>query len=135
MGQYDNNMYLSNMFCVAESLTLYYIVDIQKILPKVPENRDVLRLLLPVKERWYIIGTALGINPKTLNSLEIRGNPPEISLSMIINTWLLEKDKEATWEMLLGAVDSPISGSHKTCDQIREFLMKPDVYTKYTKQY
>ena len=54
---------------------------------------------------------------------------------MIINTWLLVKDKEPTWEMLLGAVDSPISGSHETCDKIREFLMKPDVYTKYTKQY
>ena len=113
----------------------FCILGILKILPKVPENKDVLRLLLPVKERWYIIGTALGVSPKMLNSLEIRGNPPEISLSMIINTWLVEKDKEATWEMLLEAVDSPISGSHKTCDKIREFLMKPDVNTKYTKQY
>ena len=123
------------MFGVAQAFILLYIVDIQKILPKVPENKDVLRLLLPVKERWYIIGTALGINPKMLNSLETRSNPPEISLSMIINTWLVEKDKKATWEMLLGAVDSPITGSHETCDKIRKFLMKPDVYTKYTNQY
>ena len=92
-------------------------------------------LLLPVKERWYIIGTALEVNPKKLNSLEIKDNPPEISLSVVINTWLLEKDKEATWELLLEAVNSPISGSHETCDNIREFLKKPDVYKKYTNQY
>ena len=123
------------MFGVSQAFTFLYIVDIQKIFPKVPENKDVLRLLLPVKERWCIIGTALGVNPKMLNSMEIRSNPPEISLSMIINAWLVEKDKEATWEMLLGAVDSPITGSDETCDKIREFLKKPHVYTKYTNQY
>ena len=35
--------------------------------------------------------------------------------------------------MIIEAVDS--SGSHDTCDNIQEFLMKPDVYTKYSKQY
>ena len=82
------------MFCIAESLTLFCIIDIQKILPKVPENKDVLMLLLLVKESWYIIGTALGVNPKKLNSLERSINQPEITLSMIINKWLMEKDKK-----------------------------------------
>ena len=52
------------MFCVAQALTLFCIIDIQEILSKLPTNKDVLMLLVPIKERWYIIGTALEVSPE-----------------------------------------------------------------------
>ena len=54
-----------------------------------------------------------------------------MNLSSVINKWLEEKSNKATWEVLLKKVEGPIFNNHQIGDDIRTFLMRPDVYNKY----
>ena len=113
---------------------MYSIVDIDQILSKVPKKKDVLALLMPIKDKWYLIGDSLEVNTGELESLKISNNSTEMNLSIVINKWLEEKSNEATWEVLLEEVEGPIVNNCQIGDDIRTFLKKPEVYTKYVKQ-
>ena len=89
---------------------------------------------MPIKDKWYIIGDSLEVNTGELESLKISNNTTEMNLSIVINKWLEEKSNEATWEVLLEEVEGPIVNNHQIGDDIRTFLKKPEVYTKYVKQ-
>ena len=96
--------------------------------------KDVLALLMPIKGKWYLIGVSLEVKAGELESLKISNNSTEMNLSIVINKWLEEKSNEATWEVLLEEVESPIINNRQIGDDIRTFLKKPEVYTKYVKQ-
>ena len=89
---------------------------------------------MPIKDKWYIIGVSLEVNTGELDSLKISNNSTEMNLSTVINKWLEEKSNEATWDMLLEEVEGPIVNNRQIGDDIRTFLKKPKVYTKYFKQ-
>ena len=89
---------------------------------------------MPIKANWYLIGDSLEVNTGELESLKISNNSPEMNLSTVINKWLDEKSNEATWEVLLEEVEGPIVNNRQIGDDIRTFLKKPKVYTKYVKQ-
>ena len=108
--------------------------DIRQILSKVPTNRDAVSKLIPIKDQWYMIGTALEVSPADLNSLNTSSNPEEKNLAIMISKWKQEKAKEATWEVLLEAVEDPMVKGHQVGDEIRDFLKNPDVYDKYANQ-
>ena len=107
--------------------------DIRQILSKVPTNKDAVSVLIPIKDKWYVIGTVLEVSPADLNSLETSRNPEE-NLAKAINKWILKKSKEATWEVLLEAVEDPMVKGHQVGDGIRDFLKNPNVYHKYANQ-
>ena len=112
---------------------VYFIVDIdQQLLSKVPRTRDVLALLMPIKDKWYIIGTSLEVNIDELDSLKISNNNiTEMNLLTVINKWLVKKSNEATWKALLKEVEGPILNIREIGDNIRTYLKRPDVYSKY----
>ena len=110
---------------------VYSIVDIEQILSKVPKTKDVVVLLMPIKEKWYIIGTSLEVDTGELNSLKTSNNTAETNLSMVIGKWLEQKANEATWNVLLKEVEGLIIKNYQIGDDIRTFLKRPDVYTKY----
>ena len=110
---------------------IYSIVDIDQILSKVPTKKDVLDLLMPIKDKWYTIGTSLEVETGELNSLKTSNNTAETNLSMVIGKWLEQKANEATWNVLLKEVEGPIIKNYQIGDDIRTFLKRPDVYTKY----
>ena len=93
--------------------------------------KDVLALLMPIKDKWYLIGVSLEINTGELESLKTSNNSTEMNLSIVINKWLEEKSNEATWEVLLEEVEGPVVNNHQIGDDIRTFLKRPDVYSKY----
>ena len=103
---------------------MYSIVDIDQILSKVPKKKDVLALLMPIKDKWYLIGDSLEVNPGELESLKTSNNSTEMNLSIVINKWLEEKSNEATWEVLLEEVEGPIINNGQIGDDIRTFLKK-----------
>ena len=113
---------------------MYSIVDIDQILSKVPKKKDVLALLMPIKDKWYLIGDSLEVNTGELESLKTSNNSTEMNLSIVINKWLEEKSNETTWKVLLEEVEGPIVNNCQIGDDIRTFLKKPEVYTKYVKQ-
>ena len=86
---------------------------------------------MPIKDRWYIIGASLEVNTGELNSLKISNNSTEMNLSKVINKWLEKKSSKATWKALLKEVDGPIVNNCQIGDDIRTFLKRPDVYSKY----
>ena len=86
---------------------------------------------MPIKDKWYLIGDSLEVNTGELESLMISNNSTGINLSKVINKWLEDKSNEATWKALLKEVEGPIVNNHQIGDDIRTFLKKPDVYSKY----
>ena len=111
---------------------VYSIVDIDQILSnKVPKTKDVLALLMPIKDKWYTIGISLEVDTGELNFLKTSNNTAETNLLMVIGKWLEQNASEATWNVLLKEVEGPIIKNHQIGDDIRTFLKRPDVYNKY----
>ena len=135
-------MKVNGLFCMFIIITIilfeslfygcvYFIVDIDQILSKVPIMKDVLALLIPIKYKWYLIGVSLEVETGDLDSLKISNNSTGVNLSILINKWLEKKSIEATWEALLEEVEGPIVNNRQVGDDIRTFLKKPKVFTKY----
>ena len=96
--------------------------------------KDVLALLMPIKDKWYLIGVSLEVTTGDLDSLKISNNPTEMNLSFVISKWLEKKANETTWEVLLEEMEGPIVNNFQIGDNIRKFLKKPKVYSKYANQ-
>ena len=88
--------------------------------------KDAVELLMPIKRKWYIIGTALGVSAADLDSIKYSNNPVEEKVASMISTWLDKCAKDATWEALLKAVEGKIVDSQQTGQKIREFLKIPE---------
>ena len=112
-------------------LYVYSIVDIDQILFKVPLLKDVLNLLMPIKDKLYTIGVSLEVDIGELNCLKSRNNSAEMNLLTVIVKCLERMSNEATWKVLLEEVEGPIVKNRKINNEIRAFLRKPDIYTKY----
>ena len=113
---------------------MFSILDIGEILSKVPKEKDALALLMPIKADWYIIGVSLEVNTGELESLYNSNNAPHLKLFMMISKWLKKKSNEATWKVLLEAVEGPIVNNLQIGDDIRKFLKNPDIYIEYVRQ-
>ena len=96
--------------------------------------KDVLALLMPIKDKWYLIGVSLDVKPGDLESLKISNNSTDMNLSIVISKWLEKKANETSWEVLLEEIEGPIVNNLQIGDNIRKFLNKPKVYTKYANQ-
>ena len=99
--------------------------DTSQIISKVPARKDAVEVLMPIKNQWYMIGVALEISSGDLDSLKFSNNPVEVNLANMIGTWLDKCGEEATWEVLLEAVEGKIVDSQQTGQKIREFLKIP----------
>ena len=88
---------------------------------------------MPIKDQWYTIGVSLEVTDGELNSLKTSNNSAETNLSIVVQKWLDMKSNEAIWKALLKEVEGPIVKNCKVGNEIRTFLKKPDVYTKYVK--
>ena len=86
---------------------------------------------MPIKDKWYLIGDSLEVNTGVLDSLKIGNSSSVMNLSIVINKWLEEKSNEATWKALLKEVEGPIVNNRQIGNDIRTFLKRPDVYSKY----
>ena len=89
---------------------------------------------MPIKDQWYTIGVSLEVTNGELNCLRTSNNSAETNLSIVIQKWLDIKSNEATWKALLKEVEGLIVKNSKIGNEIRTFLKKPDVYTKYVNQ-
>ena len=110
---------------------LFPTTDIIQIIFKVPTKKDVVEVLMPIKHKWYMIGTALEVSSGDLDSLKYSNNQVEENLAIMISMWLDKHAKVATWEVLLKAVEDKIVESPKTGLNIRQFLKRPDVFDRY----
>ena len=105
---------------------MFSTIDTSQIISKVPSRRDAIEILMPIKNKWYIIGVALEVSSADLESLKDSHNPIEVNLANMIGKWLDTHAKEATWEVLLKAVEGKIVDSRQTGQKIRDFLKIPE---------
>ena len=105
---------------------LFSTTDISQIISKVPARKDAVELLMPIKDKWYIIGTVLEVSSADLDSIKYSNNPVHQKLASMISIWLDTHSKHATWEALLKAVEGKIVNSQLTGQKIREFLNIPE---------
>ena len=105
---------------------MFSTTDISQIISKVPARKDAVEVLMPIKNKWYIIGVALEVSSTDLHNLKDSNNPVEVNLANMIGIWLDTRAKEATWEILLKAVEGKIVDSQQTGQMIREFLKIPE---------
>ena len=105
---------------------MFSTADISQIISKVPAKKDAVELLMTIKDKWNIIGTALEVSSADLNNLKYSNNPVDEKLASMISIWLDTRSKKATWEVLLKAVEGKIVNSQLTGQKIREFLNIPE---------
>ena len=106
---------------------MFSTTDTSQIISKVPVWKDAIKVLMPIKNQWYMIGVALDISSGDLDRLKYSNNTDEGKLASMISTWLNKRAKEATWEVLLEAVEGKIADSQQTRQMIREFLKIPEI--------
>ena len=74
---------------------------------------------MPVAVKWRNIGSALGLKPDILDSIDKRNSgDPTPCLMSVVTEWLkknynVEKFGEPTWRQLVRAVDDPAGGADK----------------------
>ena len=105
---------------------LFSTTDTSQIISKVPARKDAVEVLMPIKNKWYMIGVALEISSGDLDSLKFSNNSVDENLANMIGTWLDKCGEEATWEVLLDAVEGKIVDSQQTGQMIRDFLNIPE---------
>ena len=105
---------------------MFFITDTSQIISKVPARKDAVEVLMPINSKWYIIGVALEVSSADLDNLKDSNNPVKVNLAKMIDKWLDTHGKEATWEVLLKAVEGKIVGSQQTGQKIRDFLKIPE---------
>ena len=81
---------------------------------------------MPIKNKWYMIGVALEVSSADLDSLQESKSSVEVNLANMIGKWLDTHAKEATWGLLLNAVEGKIIDSQQTGQKIRKFLKIPE---------
>ena len=104
---------------------MFSSTDISQITSNVPAKKDAVEVLVPIKDRWYIIGVVLEVSPADLDSLKDSNNSVEVNLAKMIDKWLDQYAEKATWEVLLKAVEGKTVNSQQTGQKIREFLKIP----------
>ena len=105
---------------------MFSTADISQIISKVPAKKDAVEVLMPIRSKWYIIGTALGVSEADLDNIKYSNNPVEEKVANMIGTWLDKCPKDATWEALLKAVEGKTVNSQRTGQMIRKFLKIPE---------
>ena len=101
------------------------------MLKKVPEQLDLLNLLACIKHKWNEVGSSLGVQTCVLNGLSQSNKTNMVRLTEVLTSWRDTTSSPVTWENIIRSVEGPIVGQHATAETIREYLNKPEVYSKY----
>ena len=84
------------MYIYSHPYKLFSTTDTSQIISKVPARKDAIEVLMPVKDRWYMIGVALKVSLADLDSLNDSNNSVDVNLANMIGKWLDTRAKEAT---------------------------------------
>ena len=101
------------------------------MLKKVPEQLDLLNLLACIEDKWYEVGSSLRVQTRVLNGLSQSNKTNTMRLAQVLISWRDTTSSPVTWENIIRSVEGPIVGQHATAETIREYLIKPEVYSKY----
>ena len=98
---------------------------------KVPDHHDLLNLLAKIKHKWYELGLSLQVEESVLESCLQDGTNDMKKLNKALTSWRDTMSSPVTWKNIIESVEGPIVGQVATAKKIREYLAKPEVYSKY----
>ena len=87
-------------------------------------KRDLLELLTEISYLWFEIGEALEIKFGVLQSLKYEASPDFRKLSCVIQEWLDADPQNATWAVVINAVECPIVNKSNVAQKIRKHLLE-----------
>ena len=65
---------------------LFSTVDSSQIISIVPAKKDAIEVLMPIKNRWYMIGTALEVSSGDLDGIKYSNIPVDEKLATMMST-------------------------------------------------
>ena len=80
---------------------------------------------------WRNIGESLEVPFGELQSLQFTPRPDISKLSDTLQKWIDMRTCPVTWETLLEVIETPPVNKPRIASNIREYLARDDVYTKY----
>jgi hypothetical protein len=90
-------------------------------LKKKPNFSDLLRLLIPIRHKWQLIGDALKVDSHIIVGLKHSEKNDMTRLSKMLETWI-DKDESVTWETIIQAIEGPAFNDQTLANEIRRYL-------------
>ena len=110
-----------------------YCIDLSIILTKKPELTDLLSLLADISYEWEIVGAALKVRTNVLGGLRYSCESNTVKMMRVIESWVDAVPADLSWQTVITAVEGPIVNHPSTAKEMRQYLAKPEVQSKYIK--
>ena len=81
---------------------------------------DVLNVLADISYKWNEIGLALKVDSNVLGGLKRGKESDVLKLHTVIKSWHMENPHNATWDIIISAVEGPIVNSKRTADKYKD---------------
>ena len=101
------------------------------IAEKQPKLVDLVNLLTNIEYDWDKIGVALEVENRVLGGLRRSNDDNTTKLIAVLRSWMDTFSSTCTWNVVLTAVEGPIVNNPSTAMEIRQFLTKTEVKSKY----
>ena len=105
--------------------SLFFYAGTPDILETIPDEHDLLELLVDINDQWNIIGLALKVPINVLNGLQSSPLHNTVKLSQVIHTWLTSQQSPVTWEIVISAIEGKIVDNLAKANEIRDHLGLP----------
>ena len=105
--------------------SLFFYAGTPDILETIPDEHDLLELLVDINDQWNIIGLALKVPFNVLNGLQSSPLHNTVKLSQVIHTWLTSQRSPVTWETVISAIEGKIIDNLAKANEIRDHLGLP----------
>ena len=86
---------------------------------KRPELHDLVKLLDPIRTKWDVIGSQLGVDTKIIDY----PNKSDVTkLNEVIQKWVETKPTPTTWNNIIEVVKGPVIQSKDVASTIKKYL-------------
>ena len=105
--------------------------DINKVLNKKPDSRDVVELLAQSAHDYKVLAIALGVDHTFVEGLKY-SDKDIINLDKIIQRWIQTRCSPVTWNTIIESVESVIFGKNlELGEKIRNSLKEDKQFIYY----
>ena len=89
---------------------------------KTPKKHDLVEQLAGIKDKWYSLGTMLGVDDADLRGLRHSNLPDDVRLSDTLQYWMDTKPSLVTWGTILKVLRSDYIDQPGLADKIQHRL-------------
>ena len=104
-------------------MTIHYTLSLPSIGTSITLDvvSKLVELLVPIQNKFAEIALALNV-PDYVHQTSSTTKSDKIKLKEVLQSWIESKGVDATWEVLIAAVEGPIVENKVIGDELRHFL-------------